>query len=93
MEWPAQRAARPLRDCLLINYIERRVYIRFFSGRNISKYFEYREIFQFFLNYRKMFVYADLLCSSKEEIFDIWKSGDIYDCYFQFCSNILFCLR
>lgn len=44
-----------------------------------------------------MFVYADLLCSSKEEIFDIWKSGDIYDSkvlicyYFQFSSNILFC--
>lgn len=24
-----------------------------------------------------MFVYADILCSSKEEIFDIWKSGDM----------------
>lgn len=73
-----------------------RVYIRFFSGRNISKYFEYLEIFQLFLNSRETFVYADLFCSSKEEIFYIWKCGNIYDskvlicCHFQFCTYILF---
>lgn len=93
MEWPAQRAARPLRDCLLINYIVE--CICFFSGRNISKYFEYLEIFQLFLNSRETFVYADLFCSSKEEIFYIWKCGNIYDskvlicCHFQFCTYII----
>lgn len=93
MEWPAQRAARPLRDCLLINYIVECIYA---SSRE--------EIFRNILNIAKFFnffkqsrnVCLDLFCSSKKEIFYIWKCGNIYDskvlicCHFQFCTYILF---